>query len=57
MTVLGIHTTVSAFLLVFCGIALLLLARLHGVGAAVVAATLLTVVGTIAFLQTFAIAV
>jgi uncharacterized membrane protein YvlD (DUF360 family) len=49
MTALGIHTTISAFLLVLCAIALMLLTRLHGVGAAVVAAVLLTVVGTIAF--------
>lgn len=57
MTILGVQTTISVFLLVLCTIALLLLMRLHGVGPAVVASVLLTVVGTVAFLQTFGIAV
>lgn len=57
MTILGVQTTISVFLLVLCALALLLLMRLHGVGPAVVASVLLTVVGTIAFINTFGIAV
>lgn len=57
MTILGVQMTVSVFVLILCAAALLLLMRLHGVGPAVVASVLLTVVGTVAFIDTFGIAV
>lgn len=57
MTIFGIDISVAAFVLILCGAALALLLRLRGTGPAVLVTMLLSVVGTVSFLATFAIPV